>query len=75
MNQVRIKLELVVDTDLNVSQVRGRLATIKETKILTEISRLVQSLEALNHKTEIKSAIVQVYSASYNTRFGVKPKC
>jgi len=71
MNQFRIKIEYVVDSDLNVAQVRERLRLLESTTMADEPPALATALQALvSGKVTPK---LTCHSASYNTRFGRKP--
>lgn len=74
MNKVRIKIELVVDTDLNVSEVRKRLEGLSgrapDADAITQGKIVLGDIAAL---VSGEQARCLSHSASYNTPWGRKP--
>jgi len=65
MNEIRIKLEIVLKTELNVSEVR---------KNINDLGTINPVIDALANLVSGHDAKITSNSASYATRFGRKPK-
>lgn len=72
MNQFRIKIEYVVDSDLNVAQVRKQLRLLESTAWSNGPPALTTALQAL--VSSPTTPVIACHSASYNTHFGRKPE-
>lgn len=64
-HEIKIKLEFVVETELNIAEVRAGLKRIPDTRLPAIVQNLADGE---------KPADLKLYSASYNTRCGRKPQ-
>lgn len=68
MSKIRVRLEFEIETDLNVSQVRGRLGGL-----LMSDHPVVQGLRQVGSVRADAMCGLTAFTASYATRYGRKP--
>jgi hypothetical protein len=68
--EIRVKLEYVIETELNVSQVRERLRLLESSTWANGPSAVETAIRALTDAKQIPQ--LQTHTASYNTVGGRK---